>query len=227
MSSRKTASAGRTRAGNFVRERVSYPFLGEIGRWSFGEAFSRDEQFFDYVLGDDPAGETVHVLLPLREKLFDVSVARRFGERGRAALLGLVDGDERPVGLVAYLDDSPAGWCAVGPRSRYARAIKTPTMRGLDRAEDENVWFVPCFFIRPGGRRQGVSTALLQAAVGMAEEHGAQAIEGFPQAGDRTRSRGSNFQTGVEALFERCGFEPVRRPSDNRVIMRRELGKVG
>lgn len=82
------ASGGRTRAGNFVRERVSYPFLGEVGRWSFGEAYSRDEQFFDYVKGDDPSGDGLHVLVPLREKLFDGFVARRIGEPGRSIVLG-------------------------------------------------------------------------------------------------------------------------------------------
>ncbi|NNF68827.1 MAG: GNAT family N-acetyltransferase [Acidimicrobiia bacterium] len=148
-------------------------------------------------------------------------------EGNRAALLDLVAVEEQPVGLIAYRDGSPVGWCAVGPRSRYDRAVKTPTMRGHDPAENDTVWFVPCFFIRPTARRQGVAAALLRAAIAMATEHGAQAIEGFPQAGDRTRSRGSNFQTGVEPLFEQAGFEPVRRPSDNRVIMRRELGRPG
>ncbi len=83
------ASAGRTRAGNFVREQVWYPFVGEVGRWSFGEFHSFDEQFFDYVEDAYSPDGSPHVLVPLRETLFDGSLLRRLGERGRDVLLGM------------------------------------------------------------------------------------------------------------------------------------------
>lgn len=66
------------------------------------------------------------------------------------------------------------------------------------------------------------ATALLEGAVGLARAHGASAIDGFPLAGDGRRS-GGDLQVGVEPLFAACGFEAVRRPSANRVIMRRDL----
>jgi hypothetical protein len=104
------AAGGRTRAGNFLREQVVYPFVGEVGRWSFGEAFSRNEQFFNYILRDDPAERSPHVLLPLREKTFDVSVLRRFGERGRALLLG--------AGLSTHQLEFP-GRVLIAPEGRF------------------------------------------------------------------------------------------------------------
>ena len=85
------------------------------------------------------------------------------------------------------------------------------------------MWLVPCFFIRPDMRETGVSTALLDAAVDLARACGAKAVEGFPLAGGRRRSGGSDFMTGVEQLFARCEFRPAHRPSTNRVIMRRNL----
>lgn len=142
----------------------------------------------------------------------------------RAAFVDLLNTSPTPVGLLAYDGDAAVGWCAVGPRSRFARAIKTPTLKGRDSAEDDDVWMVPCFLVHPSARRRQVATTLLRSAVALAKQHGATAVEGFPLAGDRTRSKSADFMTGTEPLFASCGFGPVRRPSENRVIMRRDLG---
>jgi GNAT superfamily N-acetyltransferase len=141
----------------------------------------------------------------------------------RAAFLDLATRSAQPVGLVAYRDGEPVGWCAAGPRDRYARILRSPTLRARDRTEDSVAWLVPCFYIRDDSRRSGAARALLAAAVELARDHGAPAIEGFPLAGHRSRSPGADYQTGVEPLFEALGFQPVHRPSDNRVIMRLEL----
>jgi GNAT superfamily N-acetyltransferase len=141
----------------------------------------------------------------------------------RTSFIELVEEGPPPMGLIAYDDGKPVGWCAAGPRARYARAAKTPTLKSRNPAEKEDVWLIPCFFIRPGWREQGVAGALLEAAVELAAEQGALAIEGFPLAGDKRRSSGSDLQTGVERLFAGAGFEAVARPSSNRVIMRRQL----
>lgn len=146
------------------------------------------------------------------------------GDSGnRAAFTELVRSATTPMGLLAYHEEEVAGWCAVGPRDRYVRALKTPTLRQRDRTEDGSVWLVPCFLVRRDLRRTGVATALLQRAVDLAAGAGAVAIEGFPLSGSRTRSKGSDFMTGTETLFASCGFNPVHRPSGNRVIMRRDL----
>lgn len=147
------------------------------------------------------------------------------GDAGnKAAFTELLQGSQAPVGLLAYNDQGdPVGWCAAGPRRRYARAVKAPTMKGRDSGEDDDVWLVPCFLIEPDQRRHGVATALLEAAVDLATKSGATAIEGFPLSGSQTRSKSADLMTGTETLFAGCGFAPIRRPSNNRVIMRREL----
>jgi hypothetical protein len=83
------ASLGHTRAGDFLREQIAYPFLGEIGKWAGRQAFDYDEQYFDYIVFDDEQNRSPHGLLPVREKMFESSVLRRFGERGRTRLLGV------------------------------------------------------------------------------------------------------------------------------------------
>ena len=143
-------------------------------------------------------------------------------EKNRRRFCELVQSCTEPVGLLAYLNDCPVGWCAVGPRARYIRAIRTPTFKERDASEDGVVWLVPCFFVRADARHAGVSRALLERAVSLAEEHGAIAIEGFPYAGSKRRS-GGDIQVGVEPVFASCGFSVLRRPSDSRVVMRRDL----
>jgi GNAT superfamily N-acetyltransferase len=144
------------------------------------------------------------------------------GEGNRASFCELAAGSDLPLGLLAYQDGEPVGWCAVGPRSRYVRALKTPTYRGGEAREDSDVWLVPCFFVRKDARRRGVTRALLEAAVRLADENGAAAIEGFPLSGTQGRSSRDN-QVGSEALFSACGFEGIRTPSTSRVVMRRTL----
>ena len=143
-------------------------------------------------------------------------------EANRKRFLTLLQNDARPVGLVGYHEGKPVGWCAVGPRTRYERVIRTPTYKGRDPEEDSHVWLVPCFFIRPEARSLGVEAALLERAVTLAQEYGATAIEGFPFSGDQRRSSGDT-QVGIESVFIAAGFTPLRRSSGNRVIMRREL----
>ncbi len=143
-------------------------------------------------------------------------------EGNQAAFCALATRSDQPLGLLAYRDGEPVGWCAVGPRARYVRALKTPTYRGAAGDQDDDIWLVPCFFIRKDARRAGVSRVLLEAAVKLAQEHGATAIEGFPFSGPKRRSSGET-QVGFEALFAACGFEVIRTPSPGRVVMRRAL----
>jgi GNAT superfamily N-acetyltransferase len=129
-----------------------------------------------------------------------------------------------PLGLLAYDDDGvPVGWLATGPRSRYPRAIgpRATILKGRDPSEDDDVWLLPCFFVRAGHRRKGVTAMLLAAAVEAAREHGAVAIEGIPIA-DAYEKKQDDF-VGKQRRFAECGFECVATPSPRRVVMRRNL----
>ena len=123
-----------------------------------------------------------------------------------------------PLGLIAYYGGRPSGWCAIGPRSRYSRALKTPTYYGRDPAEDDDVWLVPCVFIRGDARGLGLSKALVAKAMDFARSYGATAVEAFPYAGAKRRSK--DTQIGFESVFSANGFREVSRPSEARIIMR-------
>ncbi len=143
-------------------------------------------------------------------------------ERNKALFRDLATSSRYPIGLLAYENGSPVGWCAAGPRDRYVRALRIPSFKGRDPSEDQNVWLIPCFFIAKHARRKGVARELLDGAVAMAREAGAKAIEGFPFASE-VKSSSKDLMVGAEAIFEACGFKPTRRPSNTRIVMRMEF----
>jgi GNAT superfamily N-acetyltransferase len=147
-----------------------------------------------------------------------------WGEPNRRAFAEMAAAAAQPVGVLAYADGSPAGWCAAGPRSRYARILRSPLMAGRDRAENGTVWFVPCFFVRRDARGGGVTRALLAAAVEVAATNGAEAVEGLPLT-SAARHPAAEAYVGVEEVFDACGFTAVAHPSPKRVLMRRPLGR--
>lgn len=140
-------------------------------------------------------------------------------EGNRTSFCDLVAKSEHPLGLLGYQNEEPVGGCATGPAERYARAIKTPTYNAKPAP---GTWLVPCLFVRKDMRRSGISQTLLEAAVTLASESGATTIEGFPFSGGKKRTSG-DVQVGTEALFASCGFDVIRTPSSNRVVMRRTL----
>jgi GNAT superfamily N-acetyltransferase len=127
-------------------------------------------------------------------------------------------------GLVAYLDGEPAGWCAVEPRTAYARLLLKTRVPWFGRAEDkadDGVWAVTCFVTRAGFRRRGVSRALARAAVDFARQRGARALEGYPMITRPGQEvTWGELHVGSRSIFEDAGFAEVSRPTLRRVVMR-------
>jgi GNAT superfamily N-acetyltransferase len=124
-------------------------------------------------------------------------------------------------GLVAYVDDEPAGWCAVEPRSAYAgllRAFRVPWEGRDEDKHDDSVWAVTCFVTRVGFRRQGISRTLARAAVDLARERGARAVEGYPITTKDVILE--ELHVGTKATFAAAGFRVMSRPTPRRVVMR-------
>ena len=130
---------------------------------------------------------------------------------------------ETTSGLVAYLDGEPVGWCAVEPRTAYARLLRTPVpWKGRDEDKaDDGVWAVVCFITRAGFRRRGVSRALAGAAVAFARERGARALEGYPMLTEPGEDiTWGELNVGSRSIFADAGFAEVSHPTLRRVVMR-------
>lgn len=129
------------------------------------------------------------------------------------------------IGLVAYVDGEPAGWCAVDRRRVYGRLLGSPVpWKGRDEDKDDaGVWAVACLIVRPGFRGQGLTYALIAAAVEHARSHGARAIEGYPMLTHGAKVSWGEMNVGAVGPFAAAGFVEVSRPTTRRVVMRREL----
>lgn len=137
----------------------------------------------------------------------------------RSLLEGVVADGDKP-GLLAYREKRPVGWCAVGPRTRYARMMSPRSRTFGPPGEVDGNWVINCFFIPRSERGIGVATALLEAAVKFAFESGAQVLDGYPLI-DGRRGAAAMF-VGTVSMFQKAGFEEVSRVRE-RPLMRKRI----
>jgi len=145
------------------------------------------------------------------------------GEPNRRALRKIVRAGA-PVGLLAYVHGTPAGWCAVAPRADYPRLLRSRVLAPVD---DRPVWSVTCFFVARAFRRAGLARPLLEAAVRYAADQGATMVEGYPVDPRGGRYADTFAWHGVASTFRAAGFEEVARRSETRPIMRRTVRRAG
>jgi GNAT superfamily N-acetyltransferase len=143
---------------------------------------------------------------------------KRPRERNRAAFREVVKRGP-PPGLLAFDGDVAVGWCQLTPRDALPSLDRT---RLLKRVDDVAVWSLSCFYVRRGYRKQGVTSALIAAALKAARRAGAPALEAYPVDTD-PRTSTSNLFTGTASTFARAGFKTVARRAPQRPIMRHDL----
>ncbi len=77
---------GRTRTGVFFHESLTYPFVGEVGRWAFIESYSYREDLFRYAA---PVGSPfTNVSLPIQTRRAATTLGLRLGTPGDLTVLG-------------------------------------------------------------------------------------------------------------------------------------------
>ena len=126
-------------------------------------------------------------------------------------------------GLVAYAGDEPVGWVAVEPRTAYPklRSSRVPWAGREEDRDDEEVWAVTCFVVRPGFRRRGLTYHLARATVPHARDRGARAVEGYPMVVPPGKVvTWGELHVGARQVFEEAGFRQVSAPTLRRVVMR-------
>jgi len=139
------------------------------------------------------------------------------GDQNRLVQKGIVASGRVP-GLLAYVDGIPAGWVAVEPRKNYPVLNNSRILKPLD---DIQVWSVPCFFVAKKYRNQGLTVALLKAAIEHVAKQGGKVVEGYPvEPIEAKRIPPAFVYTGLASAFKQAGFKEAGRRSETRPIMR-------
>jgi GNAT superfamily N-acetyltransferase len=125
-------------------------------------------------------------------------------------------------GLLAYEAGEPVGWVAIEPREAYSRLDRSRT---LARVDDLPVWSITCFFVARERRGEGLTRALIEAALRHAKTGGARLVEAYP-VDHRKEVGDASVYTGAASTFRALGFEEVARRTPTRPIVRRAVGRA-
>lgn len=133
----------------------------------------------------------------------------------KALLAQRVEGNV-PIGLLAYLEGEPVGWCSVAPRETLLEGA----LKGGTAAPGDVVWSIVCFYTPRKRRKSGMGRALLDAAIRVAIARGAKVIEAYPVDPDSPSYRFMGFVS----MYAAAGFTEVGRAGTRRHVMRLTLG---
>ena len=146
------------------------------------------------------------------------------GEKNRAAFREEVESG-KAIGVLAFDDDKPIGWCRLGQRQDFPRLNRS---RWIHKDWQPGTWAVVCFYIITKYRRKGVAAALLDEAIQFATTRGALILEAYP-APDRWGKEPGKIPpafayTGTRALYESAGFEETTPKGNSRPTYHLKLG---
>ena len=131
---------------------------------------------------------------------------RLSGGRSRSELLREQMQRHPPPGFLADLDGLPVGWVGVGVRTQTPRLLNSRTIPLVDT---QPFWAIGCFRIRPGYRRRGIATALLDGVIEEARKADAPGIEAYPIDPEGRRVDVGFAYVGIASMFDAAGFERV------------------
>lgn len=138
------------------------------------------------------------------------------GNVNKRSMKALIEGNET-VGILAYIDGEPIGWCAVAPREKY---IRLETSRVFKRVDDEPVWSITCLFISKPHRRKGLSVEMIKAAINYCKLNGVQIVEAYPTVPYDNKVPDAFIWTGTPDPFEEAGFVLAEKRSKWKLLMR-------
>jgi GNAT superfamily N-acetyltransferase len=138
------------------------------------------------------------------------------GSGNKNAMKSLVEKNE-VIGVLAYVDDKPIGWCAVAPRHKY---IRLENSRVFKRIDNEPVWSITCLYLSKSYRRRGVSSELIKAAVNYCRLNDVKIVEAYPTVPYDNKVPDAFLWTGIPSSYEEAGFQLVERRSKWKLMMR-------
>lgn len=146
-----------------------------------------------------------------------------WGEGNRPVLADRVRAGREP-GVIAYVDDLPAGWLGIAPRTEFDRLNRSRpfAMVDGDTIDPASIWAMNCFIVVKAHRRQGLMRALILGGLDHIRARGGKIAEAYPFDAQRKPLADELF-VGTAAAFRDCGFVEAARRLPGRPIMRRAL----
>ena len=141
---------------------------------------------------------------------------KRKGAGNKRLLKKLVECKE-PLGVLAYINGEPVGWCAVAPREKFVRLENSRVRKRLD---DKPVWSVTCLFVQKPFRGQGISVQLLNGAIKYCKSMRAEIIEGYPEEPYANKIPDAFAWKGIPSSFRKAGFVVAEQRTPKKPMMR-------
>jgi ribosomal protein S18 acetylase RimI-like enzyme len=123
----------------------------------------------------------------------------------------------RAHAALVYDGTDCVGWCQFGsadelPRIKHRRKYE----EGLAELPD---WRITCFVVHKEHRRRGVAAAALDGALDEIARLGGGTVESYPEDIGGRKVSSSFLYNGALSMFERRGFERVRRLGKNHWVV--------
>jgi GNAT superfamily N-acetyltransferase len=139
------------------------------------------------------------------------------GAEGNRALKHRLVDEGRAHAALVFDDDVAVGWCQYGCPEELPRIYHRKDYEaGLVKLPD---YRLTCLFVDKGYRRQGVSAAAVNGALGLIRQAGGGVVEAYPQDTHGQRVSASFLYNGTRSLFEHAGFELERLKGKQHCVM--------
>ena len=127
----------------------------------------------------------------------------------------------RAHAALVYDGSEAVGWCQFGPTDELPRIKhKREYQRSLTELPD---WRITCFFVDCDYRHKGIALIALQGALNEIARLGGGTVESYPEdMADRSVS-GSFLYNSSISIFERLGFQRIRRLGKNHWVVSRVI----
>lgn len=140
------------------------------------------------------------------------------GNTNKSRFFDLIE-KELPLGVLAFYDDEPVGWCSISPKSELVRLKNSRLFKTIETIP---AWSITCLYIHKKHRNKGMSSELIAAATEYALENGATTVEAYPIIPKAKRTPPAFAWVGFANSFIKSGFKEVIQASENRLIVRLE-----
>ena len=118
---------------------------------------------------------------------------------------------------VVYHGEDAVGWCQFGPTDELPRIKhKRDYLAGFTELPD---WRITCLFVDRSYRGQGVAAVALEGALREIARLGGGRVESYPEDVEGRSTSSSFLHNATVSLFEREGFQRVRRIGKNHWVV--------